>query len=353
MGNLEGGTIEEEVHDAVGVAPLIVVPRDELDKGLVKSDTGLGVEGGGSLAADEVRGDDVLVGVGDDALELALRGLLDGGADLLVGGGSLELAGEVDDRDIEGGHTEGHAGELAENLGDDLADSLGSAGGRGDDVARGSAAVTPGLGRGAVDGLLGGGDGVDGGHEATDDAELVVDDLDDGGKAVGGARGVGDDGLVGSEGLVVDTIDEHGCIGRGSGDQDLLGAASDVGLSLGDGGEGTRGLDDPLDAVLAPGDLLGVLAGSAEDLVGLALVLDGELVVLALDLAFEAAVHSVVLVHVGHRLGLDEGIVDQNNVGGHATSDEDAENKTANATKTVDANGDHFLTLKERDVCFA
>jgi hypothetical protein len=41
--------------------------------------------------------------------------------------------------------------------------------------------------------LLGGGDGVDGGHEALDDFEVVVDDLGDGSQAVGGAAGVGHD----------------------------------------------------------------------------------------------------------------------------------------------------------------
>lgn len=49
---------------------------------------------------------------------------------------------------------------LPVELGDDLADGFGSAGGSGDDVLAGAAAVPPQLARGAVHGLLGGGDGV-------------------------------------------------------------------------------------------------------------------------------------------------------------------------------------------------
>ena len=72
-----------------------------------------------------------------------------------------------------------------------LADSLCCAGGGWDDVLVCAAAKTPVLAAGGIDCLLGGGDGVDGGHEALDNAKVVLQDLGDGGQAVGGARGVG------------------------------------------------------------------------------------------------------------------------------------------------------------------
>ena len=46
------------------------------------------------------------------------------------------------------------------------------------------------LSAGSIDSLLGGSVGMDGGHETLNNAELVVDDLGQGSKAVGGARGV-------------------------------------------------------------------------------------------------------------------------------------------------------------------
>jgi hypothetical protein len=57
----------QEVNDTAGVAPLVVVPRDELDKVVVQRDTGLGVEDGRVGVANHVRGDDVVLGVGKNA----------------------------------------------------------------------------------------------------------------------------------------------------------------------------------------------------------------------------------------------------------------------------------------------
>ena len=55
------------------------------------------------------------------------------------------------------------------------AHGLGSASGGGDDVASSGTAAAPVLLGGAVNGLLGSGGGVNGGHQALDNAELVVD----------------------------------------------------------------------------------------------------------------------------------------------------------------------------------
>ena len=61
------GDVREEVEHTAGVAPLVVVPGDELDEVVVEGDTSLGVEDGGGLVAVEVAGDDVILGVGEDA----------------------------------------------------------------------------------------------------------------------------------------------------------------------------------------------------------------------------------------------------------------------------------------------
>ncbi len=62
---------------------------------------------------------------------------------------------------------------------------------------------------------------MDCGHQALDDAKLVVDDLGERGQAVGGAGGVGDHLHVGLVLLVVDAHHEHGGVGRGGGDHHL------------------------------------------------------------------------------------------------------------------------------------
>src|SRR4051812_1788485 len=71
---LQGRADEQaEVDEAVGVAPLVVVPADDLH--LVADDLGqLGVEDAGVRVGDDVGADDRVLGVLQDALEGALGG---------------------------------------------------------------------------------------------------------------------------------------------------------------------------------------------------------------------------------------------------------------------------------------
>ena len=62
--------VVEEVDDTVGVAPLVVVPRDELDEGRGELMPATCVEDGRARVALEVGGDDLVLGVADDALVL-------------------------------------------------------------------------------------------------------------------------------------------------------------------------------------------------------------------------------------------------------------------------------------------
>lgn len=63
------GDVGDEVKDTAGVAPLVVVPGNQLHKVLVQGDTGLGVEDGGVGVAVHVRRDNVVLGVGQNACE--------------------------------------------------------------------------------------------------------------------------------------------------------------------------------------------------------------------------------------------------------------------------------------------
>ena len=73
----------------------VVVPRDQLDEVLVKGNTGLSIEDGRGGVAVEVRGDKLILGVSEDALELAVGGVADGLLDVLVRGTLLDAAGKV------------------------------------------------------------------------------------------------------------------------------------------------------------------------------------------------------------------------------------------------------------------
>ena len=156
----------DKVDHAATVPILVVVPSDELHKVVIQRNAGLGVEDAAALVADEVSRDDLVLSVAQDALHLTLGRRLDNSLDLLVGGRPLQAARQVDDGDVGRGHAERHARQLAVQLGDDLADGLGGARGRGDDVEGCGAAAAPVFGRGAVHRFLGRRVGVDGGHQA-------------------------------------------------------------------------------------------------------------------------------------------------------------------------------------------
>ncbi len=185
---------------------------------------------------------------------------------------------------------------------------------------------------------------MDGGHKTLDDAELVVDDLSQGGQAVGGAGGVGDDIHIGGVGIVVDAHNEGGglLILGGGGDDNLLGAALQVGLALFGGGEDAGGFHHVFHAHFAPGDLLRVHLVKGLDL----LAVDEELAVLGFGDTVEAAMDGVILGHVGHVVGADEGIVHRHHLKDLRLGHRDAEHQSADAAEAIDANFDcHTNTL--------
>ena len=85
-----------------------------------------------------------------------------------------------------------HVRELAVEGRNNLSAGLGGTSGGGDDVVADGTTATPVLVGGTIDGLLGGGGGMDGGHQTLNDTEVVVDDLGEGSKTVGCAGRVGD-----------------------------------------------------------------------------------------------------------------------------------------------------------------
>ena len=58
----------QEVHNAVAVAKLVVVPGNELDKVVVEGNACAGIEDGGSGAADKVAGHNLVLSVQQNTL---------------------------------------------------------------------------------------------------------------------------------------------------------------------------------------------------------------------------------------------------------------------------------------------
>lgn len=260
---------------------------------------------------NDVLENESLLGVLEDTLERALSSLLHGGVHFLNGHVALQHGHEVGQRTGGGGNAEGSAVKQTLELGNHLTDSLGSAGGGGDDVDS-SCAHTAGIAVRQVKDALVVGVGVDGAHHALLDTPLVIENLNHGGKAVSGAGSVGHDVVLLSIVLVVVDADAESQVGvlSGSGDKNLLGAGLDVTLSLLTSGEETGGLKNNVNTQLSPGELIRT-QHTANNLDGVAVY--NEVVTVDLDGAVELALRGVILEQVSG--GSDGGkVVDGNNL---------------------------------------
>jgi len=267
--------------ETVDSPSLVIVPRDELHEVVSERDARLLIEDARAGIAYEVARHDVVVLESEYARHVALRRLLDLRAYGLVARALVEDGRQVHDRDVRRGNAEAHARELAVELRYDLPHRLGGARRARDDVVARRASAPPVLLGGAVDGL-----------------EFVVHDLRERREAVGGAARVGHH-VHGRVVLgVVDPDDEHGSVGRGRRDDDLLRAPLHVHAGLLDRGEDSGRFDDVIGTRGSPRDFGRVhLSEYLDDL-----AVDGEglgLLVVGYGLPCPS-VDGVVFVHVLH-----------------------------------------------------
>src|SRR5690606_30806191 len=249
-----------------------------------------------------------------------------------AGGGE----GEVGDRAGGNRNARREPVELADEIGHDQADRRGRTGRGGHDVDRRGTGPAEVLVR-AILQVLVGSVGVDSRHQATLDAEVVVEHLGQGGKAVRGARGVRDDVVV--RRVVRFVVDAHHegrvLAARRCRDQHLLGSGIDVLASIRRLGEEAGGLDDDVYPEVAPGQVCRVAV--FEDLDRLAV--DNDLVTIEFDVGGEPPCHGVVLEEVGERLVVGE-VVDRDNLEVTSLGQRGAKIVAADATESVDSDLD-------------
>ena len=300
---------------------------------------------------DEVGGNHFVIGVFEDALEVGFGSLLEGRLDLGKRGFLDGLHGEVHGGNGGSWHAEGHAGELAFHFRANEGDSLRGTGGGWDDVDRGAAATFPILLGRAVHGLLRGGVGVNGGHEALGNAESFLEQhVHDRCQAVGGAARVGDDVVF--RGIVVLIVHAHHksavlTLGR-RGNDDLLGTGGDVALGFFGIGEEAGGFDHDFHAEVFPGK--SVRSARAHDLDFVA-VDDDDVVFREIRRGFlrgnragEAALGGVVFEEVSEVVRGNDVTNGADVEGGSevALLDESTEDKAADAAESVDGDSSHI-----------
>lgn len=295
-----------QVDNSGRVTVFVVVPGDQLDESWGQLDTSVSIDDRRVGVTQEVRGDNIVFGVSQDTLHGALRSLLQGSLDLVVGGFLGQVNGQVNNRNIDGWNSEGHTSQLTLQGWQNLTDSLGSTSGRWDDVTRGGSTTSPVLVGWTVNSLLGGGQRVDSGHQTFLDTEFVVDDLSQWGQTVGGTRSVGDDLLVWSVSLIVDTHDVHWGGTRWSSDNNLLGTSFNVLVSGVNLLEDTGGVDSDINTQFTPWQSRWVLLVEDSDL----LTVQDNVVFVVRDLTVETTVSRVVLEHVSSVVSSDEWVVD-------------------------------------------
>ena len=184
-----------------------------------------------------------------------------------------------------------------------------------------------------VDEALVTGVGVHGGHEATLDAEGIVECLGHGGEAVGGAGCVGDDVVLGRIVVgVVHTHDEGGVfVLCRCGNNDLLGASINVGLSGVSIGEEAGGLHNDVYIQVTPGEVLGVTLSKYLD----AVAVDGNRILVVGNILFQVTQNGVMLEQVSQGLVVGQ-VVDCHDLNVGTTFRQCAEEVTANAAEAVD-----------------
>jgi len=334
--------VQEEFAHTVAVAVLIVVPGDQLDEVLVQCNASAGIEDGGAGVAVEVCGHNHVLCVSQDSVHGSISCGLDNLLDGVHGGGLLQADCQVNNGDVGGGDTESHTSQLAVELGHNLADSLGGSGRGGDDVLGSATAIPPQLAGGSINSLLGGSHSMDGAHESLNDSEVVVDNLGQRSQAVGGAGSVADNGHGWVELVVVDSHDEHGGIGTGGRDHNLLGTTLEVSGALLDGCEHTSRLNNIVGSSLLPWDVSGVPLVEDLDLH----VADAQLAALVPHITvLPHSVGGIILEHVHHVVNINEWVIDGHNVDLATAIEGGAGHQATDASKSVDSDLNHFARI--------
>ena len=322
---------EDQVLDTVGVAPLVVVPADDL-AGIADDFGQLGVDDGGERVALEVGADELFVGVAEVGLQRTVSRSLERSIDTLDVDRLFCDEGQVDDGDVRRWDADREAVELSVHLRNDELESLGSAGARRNHAQSCGTGAAEILVRGVEDDLVVG-VAVDCGHDAAGDAEGIVQNLDDGRKTVGGAARVRDDVVLRRVILVlVDAEDDRNVlVGGGGRDDDLLDGRAEVSLGLFRVGKETGGFDHDLGAYAGPIELGRIALSENFDL----LAVDGDEVGAVGDLLLEIAEDGVVLEKVGQGGGGGE-VVDGDEFDVWV-ADRGAKHVASNAAEAVDA----------------
>src|SRR5690606_16807759 len=339
------------VAHPVGEAPLVIVPAQHTHEGAVNHLRLGQIEGGGGRGVVEVDGDDRIAVDLENTLQAAVCGLPDGVVDLVNRGCARGNEGKINHRNVRRRHTDRGAVELAGKFRKHEANGLRRTGRGRDDRHCGGARPAQVAVQG-VENRLVACIGMHRRHEAMHETDAFVQDLGYRRKAVGGAGGVGDNGVLLLQLVVVDAVNNGEVnVGARGGDENLLRAGFQMLCRRIALGEDTGAFERDIDAELAPRQFGRVANGGHLDRAAAKI----DAVTLYRHGAGVAAMHAVIFQEMGVRLDRPE-VVDADNLDIGPTRLVDCpQDIPSNPSKSVDCNtNSHFsLLLLADDVALA
>src|ERR1035438_8345786 len=198
----------DQVNNAAGVAPFVVVPAQHLDA-LTHNLGQRKVDDGRERVALVVGADQQVRVNAQNALQFAICGGCEGCVQAFDGGRLLADEGQVDDGNVRCGDADRKTVQLAGSLGNDQLQGLGGAGRARNHAQCSGTCAAQVLVRKIEDDLVVG-VAVDGSHDAADQSDGLKNNLDHRRQAIGGAAGVGDDVVLGRVVLVLVDAKNHG-----------------------------------------------------------------------------------------------------------------------------------------------
>src|SRR4029453_2682379 len=104
------GYVTSKIDAAFAIAPLVVIPANQLEEAAAHLYARAGVEDARAAVMDEISRNDFIFGITKDTFEVSLACLFHGGADFLVGRFFHCPNREVHHTDGRSRHAEGHPG---------------------------------------------------------------------------------------------------------------------------------------------------------------------------------------------------------------------------------------------------
>jgi len=325
----------DEHEDFVGIAPFVVIPRNDFDERVRQRNACAFVENRRAGIAEEVGRNNCVFGVAENAFEFAFGGFFHCRADFVVFRRFREIDREVNDGNVERRNAHGHTSEFSVEFGENFADRFRRACGRRNDVARSSTSTAPVFFRRTVNRFLCRRRRVNRRHQTVFDAPVVIENFRDRREAVRRARRIRNDLHVFRVFVEVDAANEHRGIFRRSRDDDFLCASLDVRFRFGGFRENARGFNDVLCADFAPRNFFRIHFRKEFNF----FAVHDNRAVRELDVAFELTVHRVITKHVSHVVRRHKRIVDADELNFRIVQP-CAEDEASDTAETIDTNFD-------------